>query len=67
MNAQSRLKPAYATQAKIERAIKAARKCGLDVAGIEVSPDGVIKVVEARAAPATPENDFDRMEREGLI
>lgn len=50
----------YPRKAVIERTVAAAKACGLDVAGIEVSPDGTIKIVEARAVPTPPANDFDR-------
>lgn len=57
MNAPRRLdraKARYPTKAKIETLgpvlVKVARDCGLDVAGIEVSPDGAIRVLEAPAA-----------------
>jgi hypothetical protein len=62
MNAQSskREKARYPHKAKIIAAVQVARELGLDVAGFEVSPDGAIRVFEAPAAPATPQNDFDR-------
>jgi len=52
---------AYPTKAKIRQMIEAARACGLDVCGFEVSADGAIRVMEARA-PAAIANDFDRWE-----
>jgi hypothetical protein len=54
----------YATKAKIEHAVAAARACGLDPAGIEITPDGAIRVVEARASPQPARSDFDRFEAE---
>lgn len=48
----------YPRKAQIERAIAAAKACGLDVAGFEVSPEGTIRIMEARAV-ANP-TDFDR-------
>jgi hypothetical protein len=50
---------AYPTKATIARMIEAARASGLDVCGFETSPDGTIRVMEARAAP-TVMSDFDR-------
>jgi hypothetical protein len=50
---------AYPRKVEIERAVAAAKACGLDVAGFEVSPDGSIRIMEARAV-AHVENDFDR-------
>ncbi len=56
-------KAAYPTKAKIAGMVEIARGLGLDVAGFEVSRDGTIRIVEARALPqqhAQPANDFDR-------
>jgi hypothetical protein len=66
MNAQStkRVKAHYPHKAKIAWAVKIARELDIDVAGFEVSPDGVIRVFEAPPAPATPQTDFDRYEGE---
>lgn len=49
----------YPTKAQITRAVDAARACGLDVAGFEVSPTGSIKIIEAHAMQI-PANDFER-------
>ncbi len=49
----------YPSKAQIERMVAAARSAGIDVAGLEVSPDGTIRVVEPRAV-SIPTNDFDR-------
>lgn len=57
----------YPRKAEIVRAVEAAKLSGLDVAGIEVSPEGVIKIVEARAIPKQPESEFDRWDREGRL
>lgn len=69
MNASSKLKGARAYPGKvaIRHAVEAARALGLDVAGFEVSPDGTIRVIEARAIPARPDNLFDKLEAEGKI
>ena len=69
MNAttSTRTKPHYANKAKIKAMVEIARELGFDVAGFEVSPDGSIRVLEARAAPAAPAeqvSDFDRFESE---
>lgn len=54
----------YASQAAIERVARAAKKLGLDVAGIEALPDGTIRVLEARAAPTSL---FDELEQAGKL
>ena len=65
MNAQTtkRDKARYPHKAKIKALaptlVEVARECGLDVTGIEVSPDGSIRVIESREAPKAG-NDFDR-------
>lgn len=48
----------YPRKAEIERIVSAAKSCGLDVAGFEVSPDGTIRIMEARAVADL--TDFDR-------
>lgn len=60
MTAPARLR--YPRKAEIERAVAAAKACGLDVAGFEVSPNGTIRIMEARAVPLPPANDFERFE-----
>jgi hypothetical protein len=52
---------AYPRKVEIERAVSAAKASGMDIAGIEISPDGHIRLIEARAIPQ-PQNDFDRWE-----
>ena len=52
----------YPTKAVVERMLSVARANGLDVVGFEVSPEGVVRVLDKRAIPAAPANDFDRWE-----
>lgn len=58
MTAQA--KPRYPRKGQIERVVAAAKACGLDVAGFDVSPDGTIRIMEARAVKPPPISDFDR-------
>ncbi len=51
----------------IRQLMEVAKSCGLDVAGVELSPDGSIRVFEARAVPAAPADEFDRLVAEGKI
>jgi hypothetical protein len=84
MGAQSRLdvpraprlpKAAYPTQAVIDRTVAAARKAGLDPAGLEVLRDGTIRIVEARAMPVLsnaegpqqPASLFDELDAAGKL
>ena len=50
----------YPTKAIITRLIDVARTCGLDVCGFEASPNGTVRIMEARAR-SEPLNDFDRL------
>ena len=65
MTAQARIN--YPTKALIKRAVDAAREAGLDVAGFEVSADGSIRIMEARALPSLGADEFARLEAQGLI
>lgn len=40
----------YPTQAAIDRAIRAARKAGLKVTGFEITPSGVIRILDDQSA-----------------
>ena len=50
--------PAAFRQADIIRAIKAVRTAQVPVSGVEIAPDGTIRVLTA-PAPAAPESPFD--------
>jgi len=58
---------AYPGKVAIRHVVEAARSLGLDVGGIEVSPDGTIRVIDARTLPAKPQSLFDQLEAEGKI
>ena len=60
-------KQAYPGKVAIRHVIEAAKACGLDVAGVEVAPDGTIRAMEARAMPQQSEDLFDQLEREGKL
>lgn len=53
-------KSPYPSVPNVKRMIAAAKAAGLDVAGIEVSPDGMIRIIEARALPAKGDDLFDQ-------
>jgi len=70
VNAQTRIpKPAYPGKVAIRHAVETARGLGLDVAGFEVSPDGTIRVMEARAMPKPTETGslYDKLKAEGKL
>jgi hypothetical protein len=52
------MKQAYATKAMIKRAVDGARQAGLEFAGIELSPDGTIKLLPV--GKTQPTNAYDR-------
>lgn len=60
MTAQARL--TYPGKVALRRAIDAARACGVDVGAIEVSPDGSIRIIDARMVPRQPVDEFERWE-----
>lgn len=66
MSAAARLRD-YATKPAVRRAVEQARELGLEVAGFEIAPGGVIRVFDKAAFPAPvedPGNDFDRWRRQ---
>jgi hypothetical protein len=68
MNAPARIEKAgYPGKVAIRHAVEAAKACGIDVAGLEVSPDGTIRIMEARAVPTKPESLYDKLKREGQL
>lgn len=55
-------KPHYAGAVAIRHAITSARKVGLDVAGMELLPDGTIRLLDARLAPKQTNDLFGEWE-----
>lgn len=53
----------YPGRVAIRHVVEAAKAVGLDVAGLRVSADGTIEVIEARAQPSA-ETAYDRWMRE---
>lgn len=54
------------SQADLTRAMKAAEKAGLCVAGYEIKPDGTIAVLTGAAVPANDRaNPLDRLHHHG--
>jgi hypothetical protein len=51
--------PRYPTGAKIRRVVDAAREAGIKVGGIEISRDGMIRILSERLLPNMPANDYD--------
>ena len=57
----------YPGAVAIKRLVKAARDSGLDVAGLEVAPDGTIRIMEARAVPKPEEDLFEKLDAAGKL
>jgi hypothetical protein len=57
MNALTKVR--YPSSPDIKRIVKAAKAGGLDVVGIEVCPDGMIRILEPRATRQEM-SDFDK-------
>jgi hypothetical protein len=68
MNAPARLSVrAYPTQRAIAHVVNAAKKLGVDVAGIEVDPStGTIRAIDARVMPKKA-TLFDQLEEQGKL
>lgn len=56
----------YPRKAEIERLVSAAQACGVEVAAIEISADGKIRISRACEASAAT-SDFERWEAEGRL
>lgn len=50
--------PAYATRSQIKRVVDAARDAGIDVGGVEVTPEGTIRVMTV-PVPAPPRDAYE--------
>lgn len=71
MNARTptrRARAVYPGKVAIRHVVEVARDLGLDVAGIEVTPDGTIRAIDARALTKPAEDDlFAQEEAKGHI
>lgn len=59
-------RPSYAVQKIIERAIKAAKDAGMDVGGVEVSPDGTVRVLTRESTKVDAYADWKRRAVNGV-
>lgn len=55
-------RPRFPHKSDIVRLIAAARAGGIDPAGIELSPEGGVRILEARAASTPPADEFSKWE-----
>lgn len=59
MGAEARVR--YPSDQRIRKVVEAARACGLDVAGVKVSPQGDVEVFSTRAIPKPVETTADEI------
>jgi glycosylphosphatidylinositol transamidase (GPIT) subunit GPI8 len=59
--------PSYPGKVAMRRALQVARDNGIDVAGFEVTPEGVIRIIEARAVPQEPKSLYDKLVAAGRL
>lgn len=65
MGAETRIK--YPGKVAVRNALEWARDMGLDVAGFEMRPDGTVRVLDARAFPAQPADEFEAWDQAGKL
>lgn len=57
----------YPRTSEIQRAVAAAQACGVNVASVEVAPDGTIRVSEAAEHQSQHLSEFDRWDAAGRL
>ena len=57
----------YARLPALKRELARARELGLDVAGYEVAPGGVIRILTPAAFAAAPKDEFEELLQEGKL
>jgi hypothetical protein len=57
----------YPRKSDIARAMQAARNNGICIGAVELSPTGVIKIIDAKAAPVDDSSEFDRWNAAGKL
>lgn len=60
MTAPARLR--YPGKVALRHALAAANDAGIDIGAIEVAPDGRIRLIDVRAVPKAPVDEFARWE-----
>lgn len=63
----ARARRAFPRKADITRAVEAAKACGIEVAGFEITSIGSIKVLGQRCLDQLTETEFDRWDRDGRL
>jgi hypothetical protein len=57
------MKRTYPRKVEITRAVEAAKACGIEVAGIEISPAGTIKILSPGQSVASEFDEWDKAGR----
>lgn len=57
----------YPSRPAIRRAVDLARELGIDVAGFEVAPGGIIRILGPAAFPAPPKDEFEAWDQAGKL
>lgn len=57
----------YASKPVVRRTLEQARELGIEVAGFELAPGGVIRVFDKAAFPAPPKDEFEEWEQSGKL
>ncbi len=63
-------KQQYPGKVAIRHAVEIARDLGLDVAGFEVTPEGVIRIIDRKSvapAQAAPTDEWEEWDRAGKL
>ena len=63
----SATKYAYASSAVVRRAISAVKATGMTIGGVELLPDGTIRLVPVEAPRGEPANEFDKWDAAGQL
>jgi hypothetical protein len=62
-----KVKPSYPGKIAIRHAVEAARSLGIDIGGLEFSPDGIIRLLDRGTLPAQPLDEFAQWEQAGRL
>ncbi|WP_156420465.1 MULTISPECIES: hypothetical protein [unclassified Sphingopyxis] len=63
----SATKNAYASSAVVRRAISAVKSTGMIIGGVELLPDGTVRLVPADTPRSEPANEFDKWDAAGQL
>ena len=67
MTAARRKDDHYPGAVAIKRAVAAAKAAGLNVGGLEIGPDGVIRILDRANTPPPPKDEWEEWDRAGKL